>query len=386
MSPAALRRLSGCLVVAGILAGCGEAPWPDLEVRQYRQTLRLAGDGSVAVEETLVFPDRPTQVVEYPLPSTWLDGVADVAVFVDGGALVEGQGPGSFEVEPEPGGRVNWRPSSDAFSGREVTLTYRAIGVMAVSGARGQFRWRVVPRVSGPVGSAEVLLVLPDDAIPVEGPVVDVVGWDVTRGPGGFALSKTTVAATEGGVVWVDLVLGDLSTPEPRWQYNAARGRELMPAFVAAGLFLVVIGLGSLWMIRFQYPPVRVTSELSDGAPAVERELAAALAGPASLRRCSRAEIAALTAAGLVDPERLVVGRGLRTAGIVLLVVGTLSVPVVDVLLGHFGGWPQALPAGILLVSVLFGVAGWRFPVLTEAGCRVARASTGEAENRAENA
>lgn len=147
-------------------------------------------------------------------------------------------------------------------------------------------------------------------------------GWTVTRQAHLVTALKSTVAATESATLIVPFAVDPSAIAEPRWQFNGERGRELAPAFISAGLFILVIGAGALVMIRVQYPRKK-------GAPKP-------------------------------DVDRARVARGLRTAGIVTVLFGVASVPVVQWTLGHYGGWPMAMPASVIASGIGFLAFGAR--------------------------
>jgi hypothetical protein len=178
------------------------------------------------------------------------------------------------------------------------------------------------------------------------------------------------VGRAEPPLAYVELVLEDLTAAEPAWQANEQIGRQLTPAFLAAGLFLVVVAAGVPIMIRLQYPAPAIGGG-GESAP-VPAALLPALAGPASLWRQPRAVVDELVRAGLADPERLAVGRGLRAAGLATGLLGLAAAALVPPALGHLGPSPMAVPAGLLVGALVLALYGVRFPALSGAGARAA--------------
>ena len=105
------------------------------------------------------------------------------------------------------------------------------------------------------------------------------------------------------------------SASRPLAERHQVQARNLTPAFLSGGLFILVIGAGVLWIVRFQYP-------------VKARDTAAA--------------------------EREEVRRGLWYAGLACIGLGLLTALAVRGLLGHLGVWPQALAVSILLVGIVF--------------------------------
>jgi uncharacterized ion transporter superfamily protein YfcC len=97
---------------------------------------------------------------------------------------------------------------------------------------------------------------------------------------------------------------------------------------IDVALFILVIGGGVLWIVRFQYPRRR-----RDAGPLTESE----------------------------DRERSAVRAGLRTSGLVSVVLSVVLALVTWLTLSHFGWWPMSLPASILIVGLVFLAVGRRF-------------------------
>jgi hypothetical protein len=205
----------------------------------------------------------------------------------------------------------------------------------------------------------------------MQGPAVAAPGWDADVRDGAAVMTARNVARAEPPAAYVDLVLDDLSVAEPIWQVNDLRARQLMPAFVSAGLFMVVVGAGVLVMVGIQYPAPRAprSGEVAPPVPVAE-ETAREIAG-LSAWRAPAATLERLASSGLVDRERLAVARGLRLSGVVVFVAALVVAAAVRVLIGSLGAGPYAVPAGLLVSALLLFVRGVTFPVLTEAGARV---------------
>lgn len=107
---------------------------------------------------------------------------------------------------------------------------------------------------------------------------------------------------------------------DPVWERNRDRQRQFLPAFLAGALFFVVIGAGTLIMLRVQYPSTRTP----------------AAAGAAALPSAS---------------DRDVVVRGLRLSGLVGLAVSLACAAVAATSLAFFGPWLQVIPATMFAVS-----------------------------------
>jgi hypothetical protein len=133
------------------------------------------------------------------------------------------------------------------------------------------------------------------------------------------------VGPGERATVLAQLAVNPATMTEPRWQHDQAFGRQLIPAFISAGLFILVIGVGVIWIIRFE-----------------------------ALSRTGRR-----TGWRQAMPART--AEGLFTAGIVCLAFGlAVLAGTCFFILRRYGDWSIAIPASILVVGALFMIVGRR--------------------------
>jgi hypothetical protein len=367
-----MRLLSIAAAIALLAAAssaCASRGLADGELVDYDVTLDLRADGSTHVEERahVRFDTDGLSAFALSIPRERVDAIEGLVATVDGAPAGDSGG----ELRGAPGGGLRWTGASRAAEVRVFTMAYDARGALAVRGARGVFIWPAVPGGSGSIARARVRLSWPQGSVPMQGPAVAAPGWDVVVRDGAAVMTARNVARAEPAAAYVDLVLDDLSVAEPIWQVNDLRARQLMPAFVSAGLFMVVVGAGVLVMVGIQYPAPRAprSGEVAPSEPVAEettREIASL-----SAWRAPEATLERLASSGLVDRERLAVARGLRLSGVVVFVAALVVAAAVRVLIGSLGAGPYAVPAGLLVSACLLFVRGVTFPVLTEAGARV---------------
>ncbi len=344
-----------------LLTACGESTPLSGRILQYELTLALSPDGSLDVVEHALVEGAAARLRITIAPAR-VDAVEDLEVTVDGQRVEHGREadePGGALVVPLPAGPEAAR----------VAISYRAVGAMAVRGARGVIVWPAVPGGEGMAGEVRIQLTWPDGNAPMVGPAVEAGNWDVVVSPTGARLTGRNVQRDPVPRVYVDLALADPSVAEPVWQVNELRARQLLPAFVSAGLFMAVVGAGILTMMRLQYPnPVSVGGT---GAARLALDLPEEGISTLQRRRPWQADAAALKrliAAGLVDPDRLAAARGLRVAAVVVGVAAAATAAMIPLLIGHLGPWPHAVPLGMLATALMLGLRGRSLPVLTPAG------------------
>jgi len=220
------------------------------------------------------------------------------------------------------------------------------------------------------VGRSRIELRLPEGVQMLRGTGMAETGWAIEILPQGMAAIRDGLGLQPATLLAE--FPADLSRVTlPQWQWNDDLQGEFAPAFVSAAIFMVVIGIGVVWIIRFQHPARRVTDVCQ--APVAMVRLSAAATD--ALRRGSAPRNASvareLVEHGLVDPDRLAVGTGLRTTVLVGILVALFCAFVGRVVLWRFEWWPQIVPASMAAVSLLFLVFARWFRVLTDEGERL---------------
>jgi hypothetical protein len=311
------------LFLVFLVPGCARPP-AIASVDRFDASIVLEFDGSATVFERITV--RPAgsahAVLERRIAADRTDGILDVLASMDGpdGAVPGGTGQVTVDAGRDPAGR--WRLPPAAGGPYVLELRYRATGVVEIQGMRGTFSWPVLPTDRQyDIGTATVSLRLPAGTRLLQPPQFDTAGWQWTTTGEALVASKITVARTEPAVLTAILALDAVPMLEPYWQTRAALGQQLVPSFIAAALFILVTAAGILWAIRLQYFQPRET-----GTSAKQ----------------SRIELA----------------RGLRTAGIVVIVLGLASAALAYVLLRSLGDWPQAVPVSLVLSGLWFVAAG----------------------------
>jgi hypothetical protein len=312
------------IVLALFLAsGCDREGTVDA-VDRFAVDIVLESDGSATIHETIDVrnPQTPIAAFERRIAAERTDGFFDISQSIDRhGAAAP---PRAESVTIDPGGSpvIRWRLALGATY--KLEARYRAAGVVEIQGMRGTFSWPVLPADRQyDTAAASVSLRLPSGTRLLQPPQFDTPGWHWTTTGDALVATKTSVARTETAVVTATLALDAVPMLEPRWQTRAALGQQLTPSFIAAGLFILVTAAGILWAIRLQY--FRNPAD------------------PDSSSTRSRREVA----------------RGLRTAGIVVVVLGLGAALVAYTILRSLGPWPQAVPASLVLSGVWFVVVGW---------------------------
>jgi hypothetical protein len=326
-----MMRRAGVLSASVIVFGaCATARTPLVE--QFSAEVAVDADGAVEVREELLvrFPDQAASRFERRLDVDRADAVTFKSATVDGRNLDPGV-PGESEVTVDHGRQlvVVWTFPPSPAPARRFGLAYRAIGAVAVRGTRGTLRHPVLSN-GHPyrVAAGRIVLALPPDAHVFEGARIEEPGWSVARAPTGFSAERRNLTPSEPATVVAEIAIDPGAIREPEWQRHDERANQLAPAFVSGGAFIVAIGAGVLWIVRFQY------------------------------RRTRRDQSGRVD--GTVEAERQAVRSGLRAGGIVSVVLAAVLWGVTALMLGHLGPWPLALPIGVLVVGLALIALGPR--------------------------
>ena len=351
-------------VAAVAAAAVAVGLWRRAEPRIFTPTrldvaLNVLEDGHVEVEErSEITFEAPSTTFRRRAPVWRHDGVSVLSGSVDGREFPLGSGPGQLEVGAGPALDATWHLPSPATGPHVFVLKYRAANAVEVSGIRGTIAWRVVDSQHDYDGALTcVALAIPGTAIILDNPGFEE-SW-AQPGESGCAVASSHDSLTRR----VTFTIDTMKPEEPAWQYYRRRSRDLMPAFVSSGIFILIVGAGIILMLRLKYPPFRVRPDRQATAalaPAVEAALARG--------RYGRQVVPDLAAAGLVDPERLQVVKDLRRAAVVTGAFGAITWIVAATVFDYLAPWPLAIPIGIIGSAVWFWFAAGRLPILSQNG------------------
>jgi len=340
--------------------------------------LEVREDGNLQVTERfgVLVSSGDAVVFERSLPAWRYDRVTDVTAAVDGAVVPVGQGLGlgHVRVGAGPGLDVTWTLPAGQDAPHELSVVYTAHNVIELSGIRGLLDWRVLlPRRDFDVEDATVTVALPEGALFLQDPWMEEPAWSVTRQPHGFAGVKDHVPFDRSATAGAEFTIDKMSPTKPQWQSDQEFSDEFVPAFIAAALFILVIGAGILVMVRIRHPPWKVSPEQAGARVEVAPDLTPAMRMAIMHGRSpgDRVLVSDLEAAGLFDRERVRTARDLRVAGWVIMLFGVVVWIAVRLTVTQFGAWPLVVPWSILIVGLMFAVASFRVTLLSETGARL---------------
>lgn len=308
-----------CAVVAAALcfAAC-TGTRPRTVADTFTAVLQIQPDGGLDVQEHMtVRIDQDTTVFERRVTPVRADGVEFVSATLDGRTL--DRAAGVLDVDAGPSLRVRWRLAGDVGT-HEFGLQYRAANAVEIQGHRGYVRATILDAARQfDVRSATFSVLAPPGVSLAKRSGMGEAGWTVARtAEGGVSAERRDLAAADTATVAVELPIDPAGMKDPAWQLNDERAEQFALAFLSGGVFILVVGAGILWIVRFEHPRRRTDDEA----------------------------------------ERRVVRRGLRLGGLACVALSILALVVTWLFLGQYGLSPMAIPASIFIVGIIFLAIG----------------------------
>ncbi|HWB18462.1 MAG TPA: hypothetical protein VG538_18800 [Vicinamibacterales bacterium] len=313
------------LVLSGVAACRTTPPTTGATVDRFDVDLTVEANRDVLVREDLAIRlDAGAARFERRVSKAQVDGLTFVSATADGRPVTPGDGTLSLSEADGVSLDAAWRFDPSTGASHAVTLVYRATGALAVNDQRGRLQWPAVPAARAyAVGSSRVTLHVVEGVLLFHPSGMAERGWTVTRTPDGIQAVRDGIAPDEPGTVLAEVSIPE-TLPEPRWQFNGDRQLEFIPAFVSAALFIIVCGLGAVWMIRMQHPRRNRTKGSSDSGTSAE-DWADMLAG-------------------------------LHRAAIICIVVGVATGLAMWLWMARFGPWQFAVPASVVFVAIVLEI------------------------------
>ena len=250
-----------CVTVLTPMSLSARAAEPNVVASHYDVTVDLRPDGSLDVVEriTLRVGSKAITWFERRVPGRYTDGLTDVAAFIDGrpvDSLPNGLGVRLRQRSGSLGGTdIDARFQFEPTANRERTfeLRYRAAHVLTREAAGPRLVWHALPTSHAyPIDNAEVTLRAPQGTLAV---AMDMRGGDMrpaTSWQDGLVVARGGLRANDGITLDVTFSADTIHPVEPAWVAVVENQQKLTPAFMTAGITLLVIGAGTLIMIRIR--------------------------------------------------------------------------------------------------------------------------------------
>lgn len=234
---------------------------PNVRASRYDVTLDLQPDGSMDVVEqiTLAVGSKAITWFERTVPGRHTDGLTNVVALVDGqeasplqdgvGVRIRQRGAGLSDGRI-PNLEVRWQFAPTTNRTRTFELRYRAVHVVPRETAGPRLLWHALPTDrSYPIDVARVTLRAPAATLAVAMLAAGADAQPATSWREGWLVSRSDVRAKDGITLDVTFSPDTYRPVEPEWAVIAEHAQRLAPAFLAAGLTLLVIGAGTIVMI-----------------------------------------------------------------------------------------------------------------------------------------
>lgn len=289
----------------------------------------VAADGSVTLDERLELQlSAGVSELDILVFDTRADDVSLLSAAVDGKAATvdvnarAAVGPATATlVASRRGWHIRWSlPTPERMHTLEWRI--RATRALELANGRGLLRLPILTSDRGfDVGAVDVTVGVPDaSALDHESGIVEL-GWSVASRAEGFSATRTNLPADQAATLLANVAVQPGAMTLPAWQEREDRTREFLPAFVAAALFILIIGVGVVWIVEFQYPRT----------------------------------------AGTIGVERQHVASGLRRSGLAAIVFALPVWFVAAQVTDRYGPWPYSFPLSIGAVGILLLVHGSLF-------------------------
>lgn len=264
------------------------AAGPDVRASRYDVTLDLRPDGALDVVEriTLTAGSVPITFFERKVPARHTDGLTNVVALLDGRevrSLDNGVGvrirPGDATVRRSSNLDVRWQFAPTSNASHTFELRYRALHVVSRDPAGPRLQWSALPTEhTYPVDAARVVLRAPQGTLAT---AMTAAGGDMqpaTSWQEGLQVTRNGLGTRDGIALDVTFSVETFRPAEPEWSVIEEHAQRLMPAFVVAGITLIVIGAGTLIMIRIRTGRSTVEDDSWAAAPAEPGDAAPAVA------------------------------------------------------------------------------------------------------------
>lgn len=276
------------LALAGPERVHARAATPNVVASHYDVSLDLRSDGTLDVVEriTIVAGSKPITWFERNVPARHTDGLTDVVALFDGrevGPLQNGVGvrirPAAGIVRRSSSLHVRWQFAPTANASHTFELRYRALHVVSRETSGPRLQWSALPREhTYPIESARLLVRAPQGTLAT---AMTAEGGDMqpaTLWQDGLLVTRNALAANDGIALDVTFSVDTFRPAEPEWTVIEEHAQRLMPAFLAAGITLLVIGAGTIIMIRLRTRRIAATDDGWAAAPAEPLDAAPAIA------------------------------------------------------------------------------------------------------------
>jgi len=228
----------------------------DYYADQYNVDIAIQPGGDLLVTETVAFQfiGGPFTYAFRNIPIEYMDGIRDIAAWMDGQRMPEGTGPGEVEIENGDPMKITWHFPETVDSAHTFVLSYRVLAGIGQANGLDFLDWDALPNEHEyPINSSLVHVTYPAST--------DLAGEpEVLRGQAEIRAADQEVffQSEELGAdapLQIRLVFpaGSLVSAPPAWQVEMETDKKATTQSLWAGLLalLLAVPAGALFLGRF---------------------------------------------------------------------------------------------------------------------------------------
>jgi len=281
-----LRRWSAALFVVGVAVMApaplpARAAEPNVVASRYDVIIDLRPDGSLDVVERIALRAGATPITwfERRVPDRHTDGLTNVVALMDGREQPELRNNRGVRIRERSGIDVRWQFEPRGIRAGPLGVgTQGGVGLVRELAGRRRM-WTALPvEHAYPIEAARVTLRAPASTLAVAMSAKGGEMQPATSWADGLVVTRSALGADDHIALDITFSAATLNPAEPDWAVALERQQKLTPAFIAAGITLVVIGVGVLAMVRMRATRQIDVTDVA-GWPADEGDASAAMAG-----------------------------------------------------------------------------------------------------------
>jgi hypothetical protein len=244
------RRLSFLLVLlifsVASINRSASAQEKDYYADHYNVDVAIQPGGDLLVTETVEFhfTGGPFTYAYRNIPIEYMDGIRDIAAWMDGQPMPEGTGPGEVEIENGDPLKITWHFPETVDSAHTFVLSYRVLAGIGQANGLDFLDWDALPNEHEyPINSSLVHVTYPDLAELAREP-------EVLRGQAEIRVTDQEVffqsldlGADDPLEIRLIFPAGSLVSAPPAWQVELQTDKKVTAQSLWAGLLALLLAV-----------------------------------------------------------------------------------------------------------------------------------------------
>ncbi len=220
----------------------------DYYADHYNIDVAIQPGGDLLVTETVEFQfiGGPFTYAYRNIPIEYMDGIGDIAAWMDGQRMPEGTGPGEVEIENGDPLKITWHFPETTDSAHTFVLSYRVLAGIGQANGLDFLDWDALPNEHEyPINTSLVHVTYPASAVLAGEP-------EVLRGQAEIRTADQEVFFQSEGLgvddpLEIRLVFpaGSLVSAPPAWQVEMEADKKATTQSLWAGVLALLIGVSA---------------------------------------------------------------------------------------------------------------------------------------------